>query len=282
MKFRKGVRQQGQQQGPQKGQGKWKQFRKEKDGTFTVGAYKGVPNIRAKEITEFLPEGAFLGPNAENREMFNNLITQAINNIWMYRASYQLGDDDLITPEIKNSPAYQQTVLDMQTVYNELLQFMDAYATPFFSPRYQAHMLGENPLASMIGYFSSMLHNPNNVTIEAATSTVPLEMLVGDDLCKMIGYMGEGELQPFCHLNSGGSLCVIEALWSSRELKHFPLAVRKALRKSVEGSPEYDPEYKPLNAAYNVTVQPCNPAQDPVPVLTGRKPAWARLSATWI
>ncbi len=234
-------------------------FRKEKDGTFTIGAYKGVPNIRSATVKDFAPEAWFLGPNGENKDELTSLIADSIEYNWGYRNGYLPTDPPLITAEIKESDSYKAAVTEMRTVADELQSYMSAYATPFFSPRYQAHMTGENPIAAMVGYFSGMLHNPNNVTIEAATSTVPLEVLVGKDLCHMIGYMDETK-EPFCHLNSGGSLCVIESLWTSREVRFFPLSTRMALQKAESG----DPEYAVLKPAYDIVVPLCDGTSKPL------------------
>jgi hypothetical protein len=43
-------------------------------------------------------------------------------------------------------------------------------------------------MASMLGYFAAMLYNRNNVAFEQSTATTLLEILVGDDLCRMLGY----------------------------------------------------------------------------------------------
>jgi hypothetical protein len=54
--------------------------------------------------------------------------------------------------------------------------------------RHQAHMLWDQALPSMIGYFAAMLYNQNNVAAEASPVTTQLEIQVGNDLCKMLGY----------------------------------------------------------------------------------------------
>ena len=43
---------------------------------------------------------------------------------------------------------------------------------PIYSPRYVAHMLSDQTMPSVLGYFAGMLYNPNNVTPEAAPVTV--------------------------------------------------------------------------------------------------------------
>ncbi len=45
---------------------------------------------------------------------------------------------------------------------------------PFYSPRYNAHMLSDQTIPSVLGYFAGMLYNPNNVTPESAPVTLGL------------------------------------------------------------------------------------------------------------
>ena len=71
--------------------------------------------------------------------------------------------------------------------FRSLLSFLKK-SVPFFSGRYQGHMNWDTTLPSVLGYFAAMLYNPNNVAFEGSTATTILEMIVGDDLCRMLGY----------------------------------------------------------------------------------------------
>jgi glutamate/tyrosine decarboxylase-like PLP-dependent enzyme len=87
-------------------------------------------------------------------------------------------------------------------------------------------------IPSMLGYFSAMLYNPNNVAFEGSTATTLLELLVGDDICRMLGYTiakGGDRVRPWGHVTCDGSVANIEAIWSARNLKLYPLAVKAAL-----------------------------------------------------
>ena len=108
---------------------------------------------------------------------------------------------------------------------------------PFFSMRYQGHMIWESTLPALVGYFATMLYNPNNVAFEASTATTLLEMWVADDLCRMLGYaipdeaaMAEGALRPWGHITCGGSVANIEAVRVARNLKFYPVALQAAVR----------------------------------------------------
>ena len=59
---------------------------------------------------------------------------------------------------------------------------------PFQSPRYAGHMVAEQTLPSIAGYFAAMLYNPNNVSREAAPVTVWLELEACALINRMLGY----------------------------------------------------------------------------------------------
>jgi glutamate/tyrosine decarboxylase-like PLP-dependent enzyme len=137
--------------------------------------------------------------------------------------------------------------------FRSLLSFLKK-SVPFFSGRYQGHMNWDTTLPSVLGYFAAMLYNPNNVAFEGSTATTILEMIVGDDLCKMLGYeipgedaIAQGAIRPWGHITSGGTAANIEAMWAARNLKLYPLALRDAL--------EAEPS---LAAARALTVTTCD------------------------
>jgi tyrosine decarboxylase len=98
---------------------------------------------------------------------------------------------------------------------------------PFYSPRYIGHMLGDQLLPAIAAYFAAMLHNPNNVTLEASPITTRYEMEVAQQLASLMGYSGE----TWGHITSGGTIANFEALWVARNLKFFPIAARDAARR---------------------------------------------------
>lgn len=108
-------------------------------------------------------------------------------------------------------------------------------SVPFFSMRYQGHMNWDLTIPGMLGYFAAMIYNPNNVALEGSTATTLMELDVGDDLCRMLGYevpkrdLPSKSVRPWGHITCDGTVANIEALWSARNLKSFPLALRAAL-----------------------------------------------------
>ena len=185
-------------------------------------------------------EAWFLGQKAENMNEFEGLILEAIRDQAFWRRNFFPGDPTQINEQVKRQPEYIQTIDTLKESYRSLLAFLKK-SVPFFSMRYQGHMNWEVTMPAMLGYFAAMLYNPNNVAFEASTATTILEMLVGDDLCKMLGYtmptwaeIEAGALRPWGHLTCGGTVANIEAIWSSRNLKYYPLALQAALKNEPE------------------------------------------------
>ena len=186
-------------------------------------------------------EAWFLGQKAENLAEFEGLILEAIRDQAFWRRNFYPGDPTQINEQVKRQPEYIQAIDTLKESYRSLLAFLKK-SVPFFSMRYQGHMNWEVTMPAMLGYFAAMLYNPNNVAFEASTATTILEMLVGDDLCKMLGYsmptraeIDRGALRPWGHLTCGGTVANIEAIWSARNLKFYPLALQAVLN--------YEPEF---------------------------------------
>lgn len=172
--------------------------------------------------------GWFLGARAENVELFSQLIQQAINVTANARRSFHPEDPSHITEEVKVSSGYLSAVQSLKDNFSRFTTFLQNYSTPFYSMRYQGHMLWDTTMPALIGYFTAMLHNPNNVTIQASTATTYLEYLVGKDLCNMIGY---DPASSWAHITCDGTVANLEAMWAAREVKFFPFGIKEALEK---------------------------------------------------
>lgn len=89
-------------------------------------------------------------------------------------------------------------------------------------------------MPALLGYFMTMLYNPNNVTLEVSPLTTIAEVAVGNDLCDLFGYNtdpGNTELPlAWGHIVSGGSIANLESMWMSRNLKYYPLSIRWAMK----------------------------------------------------
>ena len=105
---------------------------------------------------------------------------------------------------------------------------------PFFSPRYIGHMTADTCLPALVAYLATMLYNPNNCSWEAAPVTSLLEVQVGRDLAKMVGFgHTPDELdRTWGHITSGGTLANLESLWVAKAVKFLPIAVRFAAEEA--------------------------------------------------
>lgn len=182
----------------------------------------------------------FLGPVAENRSFLSRLFLSTVRSHARGRSTAYPGDPAWITRRVKRDPHFRHASRllqkDLEALSDRLLG-----SVPFFSYRYQGHMLWDVTLPAVTGYFAAMLYNQNNVAAEASPVTTALEKEVGADLCRMLGYTvngtdadGTDAIGPWGHVTCDGSVANIEALWVARNLKAYPLAIARALDKEQD------------------------------------------------
>lgn len=158
----------------------------------------------------------FAGPKGENAERFARMLQHIFDDYTFWRRNYFPEDGILLTAKQRREhEPFWDEFTDRLT---ELLARLKA-DFPFHSPRYAAHMLSEQALPAIAGYFAGMLYNPNNVTSEAAPVTVRLELEAGRMLNQMMGYGDDA----WAHLTSGGTIANLEALWAARQVRYLPL-----------------------------------------------------------
>jgi glutamate/tyrosine decarboxylase-like PLP-dependent enzyme len=188
-------------------------------------------------------EAWFLGPKAENADELERLVVEAVRDQAFWRRNYFPSDPTHITEEVKRSAEYLQAAGALRDGFRGLLAFLKK-SVPFFSMRYQGHMNWDLTIPGVLGYFAAMLYNPNNVAFEGSTATTLLELLVGDELCRMLGYaipapaeVDIGAVRPWGHITCDGTVANIEAIWAARNLKFYPLALREAVATARELAP---------------------------------------------
>ena len=163
----------------------------------------------------------FLGPRAENSDVLERLIVEALRDHVFWRRNFHPEDGFTIRETDKRSEPYERAIATMTQELMGLLSELKR-GVPFFSGRYKGHMSFEQTLASQIGYFAAMLYNPNNVAVEGSPATTRLELEVAADLARMIGY---DPASSWGHLTSGGTVANFEALWIARNIIYLPIAV---------------------------------------------------------
>ena len=183
----------------------------------------------------------FLGPKAENADLLARLAASALKAHVADRKAFHPSDPAWVTDDTKATAAYKEGVALLEGSLDELVSRLRG-SVPFFSYRYQAHMLWDVTLPAVLGYLAAILYNQNNVAAEASPVTTQLEMEVGRDLCAMLGYTvpppdkdlsGSTSIVPWGHITCDGSVANIESMWAARNLKYFPVALAAALREDA-------------------------------------------------
>lgn len=210
-------------------------FEKNRQAMRTLSHIEAIPSLEGTGTRAL--EAWFLGPKAENADELERFVVEAIRDQAFWRRNFHPSDPTHITEEMKRSPEYLEAMNSLTEGYQSLLAFLKK-SVPFFSMRYQGHMNWDLTIPGILGYFAALLYNPNNVAFEGSTATTILEILVGDDLCKMLGYtipdeaeIEKGAIRPWGHITCDGTVANIEAIWSARNLKFYPLALQAALKE---------------------------------------------------
>jgi len=175
----------------------------------------------------------FLGPKAENADVEEKLISFILQDYFHWRRNYYPSDEVVIPQSLRRELVDWTDELAQKLT--EMLAGLRKHF-PFYSPRYLAHMMSDQTMPSVLGYFAGLLYNPNNVTPEAAPVTERWEFEVGRDILEMMGFKtpptlgGRHEARSefgWAHVTSGGTVANIEALWAARNAAYFPLAVHR-------------------------------------------------------
>lgn len=191
-------------------------------------------------------EALFLGTRGDNATILYELLATAIKGNVDYRKKYFPQDPDYIDDCIKETPGFMETMEMMRVEYAKLVKQLQQSGT-FFSMRSVGHMLWDTTLPGILGYFAALIYNQNNVAAEASPVTTLLEMEVGNELCKMLGFAthpigaktGEFErpqtsaVTGWGHITCDGSVANLEGLWMARNLKFYPASVRAALNNDT-------------------------------------------------
>ncbi|KAL9099527.1 MAG: hypothetical protein Q9163_004987 [Psora crenata] len=176
----------------------------------------------------------FLGPKAENYEWFKKNLLEILDSQRDARLDYFPKDGKFVTEGVQASTAYRNSTRRMTNAVRQAAYLLGQHSIPFWSPRYQAHIATDLSMPAILGYFMTMMYNPNNVSIEASPLTTVAEMTVGEDLCKMFGYNVDPENTDlplsWGHLVSGGTVANLESVWVTRNLKFYPLSIRSAMK----------------------------------------------------
>ncbi len=180
-------------------------------------------------------DACFLGPYGENDALLEKLVVEFLRDHVYWRRNFHPEDPPAISTHAATRPDYQAFEARLRRELHQLSAALKK-SVPFHSPRYLGHMVSDLLIPGLAAQILTLPYNPNNVSEDAAPVTVDLEVQVGLQLAKMLGYVHDPS-RPDCafgHLTSGGTLANYQALRLALALKAFPVALRAAKVPDLE------------------------------------------------
>ncbi|HNY73861.1 MAG TPA: pyridoxal-dependent decarboxylase [Syntrophales bacterium] len=174
----------------------------------------------------------FLGPKAENYGYFKEMLGYLMDDHSEWRRNFHPDDAPVVSADEQAGPDYLSTLQKTREALIELAGNLQLSSIPWFSPRYLGHMNADTLIAANLGYMLTLLYNPNNCAYEGSPATTALEIEVGRQLAKLMGYDPE---RSWGHITSGGTVANYEGLWMARNLKSIPLALKTCMPAAAAG-----------------------------------------------
>lgn len=181
-------------------------------------------------------EALFLGPKSENKAYFREQLVAIIEDHIHWRSDFNPSDEMLVSPADMRAKAFVHTLDRTTEVLEAVSSRLRESADPWFSTRYLGHMCSDILMVANIAKMSTMLFNPNNCAYEASVATEPMELEVGKDFGRLLGYDADTN---WGHITTDGTVANYESLWLARNLKSFPLAVKSVSPELVDGLDEW-------------------------------------------
>ena len=137
----------------------------------------------------------FLGAAAENEATLERLLVAFLRDHVYWRRNFHPEDPPVIGAAEQLAPDYLAAVARMEQALRELSARLKR-SVPLYSPRYVGHMASDLLLPGLLAQLVTTLYNPNNVSAEAGPVTVDLEIEVGQQLARMLGYATDPRRAP--------------------------------------------------------------------------------------
>ena len=171
----------------------------------------------------------FLGPYGENDTLLEKLVVEFLRDHVYWRRNFHPEDPPAISTRAAQHPDYLAFEARLRGELHHLSAALKK-SVPFHSPRYLGHMVSDLLIPGLAAQILTLPYNPNNVSEDAAPVTVDMEVQVGLQLARMLGYPHDPTQVDcaFGHLTSGGTLANYQALRLALALKAFPVALRAA------------------------------------------------------
>ncbi|KAK6080365.1 pyridoxal-dependent decarboxylase domain protein [Seiridium cupressi] len=173
-------------------------------------------SFRAADVSHQVISSYFIGPQAENLPYFEKNIHTILEELRLARTRYFPEDGKFINESVQKSPAFKKSMKKLSNAVQKAANILGRTSIPFWSPRYEAHMCTDMSMASLLGYFMTMIYNPNNVALEASPLSTVAEMEVGEQLCDLFGYNIDEDNHDapvgWGHVTCGGTVANLESI----------------------------------------------------------------------
>jgi glutamate/tyrosine decarboxylase-like PLP-dependent enzyme len=173
----------------------------------------------------------FIGAQAENHQLFESILLDYLQDHMYWRRNFHPDDPPSISSQSAHSPENLAFIARMKDELYALSASLKS-SIPLSSPRYMGHMISDPLIPGLLAQMLTLPYNPNNVSEEAAPVTIELEVKVGLQLARMIGYNDDPNQSPcaFGYLTAGGTLSNYQALQVLRSVKYYPLALQTGMQ----------------------------------------------------
>ena len=124
----------------------------------------------------------FLGPRAENFDILKEIFESTLQSQEKARVNLFKGDPAMITSEMQATDLFKQNIENLRSQLLALSGMLAEHSVPFWSPRYQAHMLMESSIPAIIGCKCSV--NPELFVSLDLMSARPCQDAVQSEQCR--------------------------------------------------------------------------------------------------
>lgn len=181
-------------------------------------------------------DALFLGPKSENQKFFRETLNFLMEEHIYWRRDFHPEDEPMISLSEQHAGDFEATLDRTSNALLELSSRLKFSSMPWFSSRYLGHMNSDTLMAANLAYMATILYNPNNCAYEASAATTAMEIEVGKQFARMLGYDPE---KAWGHITTDGTIANYEGLWVARNLKSAPLAIREVKPEIVEGMDDW-------------------------------------------
>jgi tyrosine decarboxylase len=192
--------------------------------------------MKTKDNPGLSIDALFLGIKSENASFFRDQLLEFVNEHIFWRKDFHPEDQSILTLQDQNAPDFIATKQKTIEVLQEMSSILRDTSDPWHSPRYLGQMNSDILMPSLLAYMGATMYNPNNVAYEASPGTSKMELEVGRDFARLMGFeTGKG----WGHICADGSIANFEGLWYARNIKSIPFGVKAVKPELVAGKSDW-------------------------------------------